>query len=84
MIGAGGQANLECAADAEDTVVGLLGGKALDGLLDGLALLGDEVVEPGKGLAIGLWTNVPAGDIRRTGNGCDTAALTTIKGDNGG
>lgn len=76
----GGRANLECAADAEDTVVGLLGGKALDGLLDGLGLLGDEVVEPGKGLATGSWMNAPAGDIRRTESGCDTAALTTIKG----
>ena len=47
-VGYGGRdrANLEGAADAEDTVVSLLGGKTLDGLLDVLALLGDQVIEP--------------------------------------
>ena len=40
------RANLESTADTEDTVVGFLSGKTLDGLLDGLALLGDQVVEP--------------------------------------
>lgn len=41
-----GRANLECAADAEDAVVGLLGGQALDGFLDSLALLGNQVIIP--------------------------------------
>lgn len=38
--------NLESSADTEDTVVGLLGGKTLDGSLDGVVLFGDQVVEP--------------------------------------
>lgn len=42
----GGRSNLESTADAEDTVVGLLGGKTLDGLLDVLALLRNQVIEP--------------------------------------
>ena len=45
-IEAGAWSNLEGTADAEDTVIGLLGRKTLDGLLDVLALLGNEVVEP--------------------------------------
>lgn len=40
-----GQSNLECTADTEDTVIGRLRRKALDGLLDILALLGDQIVE---------------------------------------
>jgi hypothetical protein len=40
------ESNLESTADTEDTVVGLLGRKTLDGLLDVLALLGDQVIEP--------------------------------------
>jgi hypothetical protein len=82
-IGEGGRANLECAADAEDTVVGLLGGKALDGLLHGLALLGDEVVEPGKGLATGLWTSVSAGDIQGPGR-MRHGSIDNCQGDNVG
>jgi hypothetical protein len=81
MVGKGARANLECAADTEDTVVGLLGGKTLDGLLDDLRLLGDQVIEPEKALATESLTNVPAGDIRRTGSGCDTLALIVIKDD---
>lgn len=38
--------NLESSADTEDAVVGLLGGKTLDGSLDGVVLFGDQVVEP--------------------------------------
>jgi len=49
--GRGSGTNLECAANAEDTVVGLLGRQTLDGLLDNLALLGDEIVEPRGELA---------------------------------
>lgn len=45
--------NLDGTADTEDTVVGLLGRQTLDGLLDGLALLGDQVIEP---IATGLVT----------------------------
>lgn len=41
-----GWANLESTADTEDTVIGLLGGETLDSPLDGLALLGDQVVGP--------------------------------------
>jgi hypothetical protein len=41
-----GLSNLECTADTEDAVVGLLSRKTLDGLLDVLALLGDQVIEP--------------------------------------
>ena len=44
--GGRGQSNLESTADTEDTVIGLLGGKTLDGLLDILALLRDQVIEP--------------------------------------
>lgn len=44
--GGRGQSNLESTADTEDTVIGLLGGKTLDGLLDVLALLRDQVIEP--------------------------------------
>lgn len=73
----GGRANLECAADTEDTVVGLLGGETLDSLLDDLGFLGDQVIEPGNASATGSWSNIPAGDIRRTGSGCDTPASTT-------
>lgn len=54
FLGEGGfGANLESAADTEDTVVGLLGGKTLDGLLDVLTLLGDQVVEP-RWIAVSL------------------------------
>lgn len=38
--------NLESPADTEDTVISLLRGKALDGSLDNLALLGDQVISP--------------------------------------
>lgn len=82
-MGKGFRANLECAADAEDTVVGLLGGKALDGLLDSLALLGDEVVEPGKRLATGSWTSVSAGDIQGPGR-MRHGSIDNCQGDNVG
>ena len=39
--------DLECSADAEDTVVGLLGRETLEGLLNDVVLLGDQVVSPG-------------------------------------
>ena len=39
--------DLECSADAEDTVVGLLGRETLKGLLDDVVLLGDQVISPG-------------------------------------
>ena len=39
--------DLECSADAEDTVVGLLGRETLEGLLDDVVLLGDQVISPG-------------------------------------
>lgn len=35
---------LEGPADTEDAVVGLLGGETLDGSLDGVVLLGDQVI----------------------------------------
>lgn len=54
-----GRANLECAANAEDAVVGLLGRQALDGLLNSLALLGNQVVEPRKRLATERRTKGP-------------------------
>lgn len=37
-------ADLECAAHAEDTVVSLLGRKALKGEKDNIGLFGDQVV----------------------------------------
>lgn len=77
----GGRTDLECAADAEDAVVGLLGRQTLDSLLDGLALLGDQVIEPRKGSATGWQTKGPAGDIRRTKAGkCNTAAMAAVTG----
>src|SRR4051812_1599768 len=39
-------ANLESAAHAEDTVVGLLGRETLEGEEDDLGLLGDEIIGP--------------------------------------
>lgn len=55
---------LESAAHAEDTVVGLLGGKALESQLNSLRLLGDQVVGSaerkaldmvGRGVRSGTW-----------------------------
>lgn len=40
------ETHLESAAETEDTVIGLLGRKTLDGLLYKLALLRNEVVGP--------------------------------------
>ena len=40
------ETNLESPADTEDTVISLLRGKALDGSLNNLALLGDQVISP--------------------------------------
>lgn len=47
--------NLECTADTEDTVVGLLRRKTLDGLLDVLRLLGNQVIEPIQ--PVSMWFN---------------------------
>lgn len=38
---------LEGPAQTEDAVVGLLGRKTLDGLLDDVVFLGDQVIGPG-------------------------------------
>lgn len=48
-IGVFGRANLECSADTEDAVVGLLGRKTLQSSLNNVALLGDQVVGPTPG-----------------------------------
>jgi hypothetical protein len=44
--GRAGRSNLDSTAKTEDTVVGLLGRQTLDSLLDGLRLLGDQIIEP--------------------------------------
>jgi hypothetical protein len=44
LIIRGFSTNLECSAETEDTVVGLLGRKTLDSGLDDIALLGDQVI----------------------------------------
>lgn len=41
-----GRSNLDSTAETEDTVVGLLGRQTLDRLLDGLGLLGDQIIDP--------------------------------------
>jgi hypothetical protein len=42
----GGRVYLKSAAQAEDTVVGLLGIEALEGGVDNVVLLGEQVVGP--------------------------------------
>lgn len=60
-----GGTNLDGTADTEDTVVGLLGRQTLDGLLDSLALLGDQVIEPmANGLVTVVGRKWSKGEIR--------------------
>jgi hypothetical protein len=58
---AGVQAYLECAAQTEDTVVGVLGTEALEGVLDDVVLLGQEVVGAQTELPVAGGVAVPVG-----------------------
>jgi hypothetical protein len=59
--GAAVQAYLEGAAQAENTVVGLLGSETLEGVLDDVVLLGQEVVGAQTELPVASGVAVPVG-----------------------
>lgn len=48
--------NLEGSAETEDTIVGLLGRETLDGSLDDVVLLGDQVIVSGMRSVLSLST----------------------------
>lgn len=65
------ETNLERSADTEDTVVGLLSRKTLDGCLDDVVLFGDEVVEPDSSQRCSVYRRhgmLQSPDKRRPGN----------------
>lgn len=81
------ETNLERSADTEDTVVGLLSRKTLDGGLDDVVLFGDEVVEPNSSQRCSLYSDMVCCKVRTSGdqgttrsrmNSCDIVQIQAI------
>ena len=74
---------MERSADTEDTVVGLLSRKTLDGGLDDVVLSGDEVVEPDSSQRrslIAIWHIAKSGQAEtREQSGVERIAAISCK-----
>ena len=55
------ETNLERSADTENTVVGLLSRKTLDGGLNDVVLFGEEVVEPDSSQRCSVYSDAKSG-----------------------